>query len=247
MSTPTDSPGHHAGEATPPYDGVPRDSTYDAPPYNSWQDAYGSEPDAVESSTPRRPSSSAMRMAALVAAAAVAGGGVTYVVTHGSSSGSIAPVASTGAAGQLPGGTGTQQQGGAGTAPGLGQGGPGGGVAGEQRIIGTLRAVGDSSITVTTTSGTQTYQVTDATEIAQDGVQASLSDLTTGEVVLVHLVPSSSASSGSTDPADFVVERIIAGTGGFGRGFGPGGDDNGTDDSGGSGGGDDATSTALTT
>jgi hypothetical protein len=246
MSTPTDSPGHPAGEPTTPYDGVPHESPYGAPE-RSWQDAYAAEPDAVDSRAARRPGSTTMRMAALVAAAAVAGGGVTYVITHASSSGSTAQVASTGTAGQLPGSTGTQQ-GGTGTQPGLGQGGPGGtggfgGVAGEQRIVGTLRAVGDSSITVTTTSGTQTYQVSDATEIAQDGAPASLSDLTTGEVVLVHLVPSNNSSSGSTDPADLTVERIIAGTGGLGRGFGPG-DDNGT---GSSGSGGDATSTALTT
>jgi hypothetical protein len=165
-----------------------------------------------------------MRMAALVAAAAVAGGGVTYVVSHGSSSGGTAQVASTGAAGQPPGGTANQ--------PG-GTGGFGG-VAGEQRVVGTISAVGDSSITIATPSGTATYQVSDATEIAKDGAQAALSDLSAGEVVLVHLVP---GSSGSTDPADMTVERIIAGTGGLGRG-----DDGGPGD-----GTDDATSTGLTT
>lgn len=230
MSTPDSPDRPTAGPATPhdgaAYDGAPYDV---AAPYNAWQQAYASEPDAVESPGPRRPSSTTMRMAALVAAAALAGGGVTYVVSHDSSSGGTAQVASTGTTGQAPGGQG---------APG-GTGGPGGfgGVDGEQRIVGTVSAVGSSSITVATTSGTQTYQVSGATEIAKDGVQASLSDLSTGEVVLVHLVP---GSNGSTDPADMTVERIIAGTGGLGGGFGPG-DGNGT--GGGSGNSDDATST----
>jgi hypothetical protein len=234
MSTPLDPTGR-PGEPTTPYDGVsagnaahdttPDGAAYGAAPYNAWQDAYPGEPDAVASPAPRRPSTAAMRMAALVAAAAVAGGGVTYVLSHGSSSDGTTPVASTGTAGQLPGGT--APQGGIGTQPGAGQGGPGGGfggVDGEQRIFGTISAVGSSSITLATSSGTQTYPVTSSTEIAQDGAQASLSDLTKGEVVLVHLIPSSSGSS------DFVVERIIAGTGGFGRRPDDGSDRQGSDD-----------------
>lgn len=264
MSSPTD-PSGRPGEPATPYDGAPRTpsahdtpahdtpahdtpaygaahdtAAYGAAPYNAWQDAYPGEPDAVASPGPRRPSNTVLRMAALVAAAAVAGGGVTYVLTHGSSSGGTAQVASTGTAGQLPGGTGTAPQGGTGTQPGTGQGGPGGGfggVDGEQRIIGTISAVGSSSITVATSSGTQTYPVSGSTEIAQDGAQASLSDLTKGEVVLVHLIPSSSGSS------DLVVERIIAGTGGFAPRGGPGQDD-GSGSADGQG-GDDAT--ALTT
>lgn len=216
MSTPTDSPDRPAGP--PPQE---------PPPYNSWQQAYAAEPEPeppARRPTMSRPSPATMRLAALVAAAAAAGAAVTYIATNDSNSPS--QVASTALPGQQ-GGTDGQQQG-----PGAFPQGPGG-VDGEQRIVGTLAAVGDSSIALTTPSGTETYAVTDATQIAQDGVPASLSDLTTGETVLVHLVPSSSGSS------DLVVERIIAGND-LGR-FGP--DDNG---SGGSG-ADDATSTALDT
>jgi hypothetical protein len=232
MTTPTDSTDRPYGEPA-------------APSYNSWQDAYDGAPAAettildshpAEAKPSRRPSATTTRMAALLAAAALAGGGVTYALTQGSAD-STTPVASS--TGQLPGtgtqdGTGTVPQG-----PGGGFGGGPGGVDGEQRIVGTLTGVGDSSITVTTSSGEQTYQVSDATEIAKDGAQASLSDLSTGETVLVHLIPS---SSGSTAASDLVVERIIAGTGGFGPGLAPGqGSDDGTTDQG----TDDSSSTSF--
>jgi len=232
MNSPTDSSERPYGEPA-------------APPYNSWQDAYAGDPNAdtrtldahpEEGKVSRRPSGAATRMAALIAAAALAGGGVTYVLTRDASS--TDPTANAAATGQqVPGttgqqpGTGTQDGTGAvPTGPGGGFGGGPGGVDGEQRIVGTLSEVGDSSITVTTSSGEQTYQVSDSTEIAKDGALASLSDLSAGETVQVHLIPS---SSGSTDASDMVVERIIAGTGGFGPGFGPGqGSDDGTTDQG---------------
>ena len=158
---------------------------------------------------------------------------VTYALTH-DSSGGTSPVASAGVAGQQqPGTTGQQGQG---APPGQGQDDQGqgqgrgfGGVDGEQRVVGVLSAVGNSSISLRTSSGTATYPVTSATEIAKDGALASLSDLSSGDTVLVHLVP---PANGSTDTADLTVERIIVGSGGPGLG-GPGPDDNGGDNGGG--------------
>ena len=116
--------------------------------------------------------------------------------------------------GQLPGGQGgTTQDGGTGGGPG---GGPGGGLDGEQRLQGTLTAVGGSSVTVKTSAGTATYVVTSTSELVRNGQQVTLSGLRTGEAVLVHVYP----LNGKT-----VVERLFAGTlpqGGPG-GFPPGG------------------------
>jgi hypothetical protein len=98
------------------------------------------------------------------------------------------------------GGTGTQ-----GVPPGAGFRGPqGGGVAGEQRITGTIAAIGTSSVSVKTASGTSTYAV--------DGQTDALSSLTAGETVLLHVFPASSGSA-------MYAERILAGTS-FGRGGG---------------------------
>jgi hypothetical protein len=110
-------------------------------------------------------------------------------------------------------------QDGTGAAPG------GGGVAGEQRVQGTLTSVGSSSITVKTASGTATYTVTSSTQILRDGRPATLSDLKAGDPVFLHAYP----SNGKT-----VAERVFAGTlsqgsfpGGPGApgGFAPGGTD----------------------
>ena len=94
---------------------------------------------------------------------------------------------------------------GQGSAPqGLGAPGTGrGGFQGEQRLQGTLTAVGSSSVTVRTSSGTATYAVTSASELVRDGQRVSLSGLKTGEAVLVHVYP----LNGKT-----LVERLIAGT-----------------------------------
>ena len=114
-----------------------------------------------------------------------------------------------------------------GTAPNQGQlqgappagafgGRPGGGLDGEQRLSGTITAIGSSSITVTTSSGKATYAVTGRTDIRRDGQTIALSALKVGETVLVHVYPSGSS---------FAAERILAGTPGFGPG--PGGPDGG--------------------
>jgi hypothetical protein len=196
----------------------------DGAPYNAWRDAYADDlpPTAGPPERQRRPGA-ALRMAALVAAAAAAGGTVTYVVSHDSSTGPTASVASSGQAG-------TQQQGGVPQQGGQPPGGFGpGGVDGEQRVTGTLAEVSGSTISIATPSGSETYTVSAATEISRDGAQASLSDLVTGETVQVHLIPASSDSSSS---ADLVVERVIAGSGGFGPGVrGPDDGDSHDDDS----------------
>jgi hypothetical protein len=143
-------------------------------------------------------------VAALVLAGALIGGAAVAAVTHGSSGGTAASAqvgAGQGSPGQL-----------GGSLPGQGGAAGPGGLAGEQRVTGTLRSVGSSSIQLSTADGTSTYPVTSATEIIQDGTAASLADLKSGETVLVHLVPTGTGSA-------MTVERIIAGDfsrGGFG-------------------------------
>ena len=95
--------------------------------------------------------------------------------------------------GQLQGGQGFQGQG--------GFGGPGG-VAGEQRLSGTVVSVGSSSVRIRTSSGTAPYGVTAQTELVRNGAVASLSAIRPGDNVFVHLIPSSGSS--------YVVERLVA-------------------------------------
>lgn len=79
-----------------------------------------------------------------------------------------------------------------------------GGVAGETRLQSVLTAVGSSGITVKGLDGTTTtVPVNGATEIVRNGAAASLSALQVGDQVLVHVVPSGSAT---------VAERVFAGT-----------------------------------
>jgi hypothetical protein len=134
------------------------------------------------------------RADALLTAGIIAGSGSTLAVAHTSSD----PTASVSA-------TGTSDSGADSSAPDDAAGGFGGGLEGEQRLRGTLTPVGSSTITVKTSSGTETYEVTDTTEIVKDGVPATLSQLTTGEAVLVHVYPSTSGS-------EMLVERVFAGT-----------------------------------
>jgi hypothetical protein len=85
---------------------------------------------------------------------------------------------------------------------------PGGGLDGEQRLSGTVAAIGGSSITVTTSSGRLTYAVIGTTDIRRDGQTIALSALKVGETVLVHVYPTGSS---------YTAERILAGNPGFGR------------------------------
>lgn len=84
-------------------------------------------------------------------------------------------------------------------------GAPGGGLAGEQRLQGTLTRVGGSTITVRTSAGTSTYTVTDATQIVRNGAVVGLGSLKAGDPVLVHLYPSGAGGR-------LLAERIFAGT-----------------------------------
>jgi hypothetical protein len=82
--------------------------------------------------------------------------------------------------------------------------GPGGGVAGEQHVTGTLTAVGTSTVTVRSSSGTTTYPVTSSTQIVRNGAAATLSQLKVGDPVVVHVLPSRSGTK--------TLERIFAGS-----------------------------------
>ncbi|HEU4676651.1 MAG TPA: hypothetical protein VFS29_11715 [Motilibacteraceae bacterium] len=169
---------------------------------------------------PHRTSRGALSAVGLVLAGALAGGIGIAAVQHGSTT--TASTAAQGLAG-APGPAGGQGQLGQGQLGQgqLGQGFPGG--AGrdddEQRLVGTVTTVSGSSVTVQTQSGTTTYQVNADTQVIKDGQVATLSDLASGDQVLVHVIP------GDSTPT---VERIIAGRlpqqlGGPGVGRGPGG------------------------
>jgi hypothetical protein len=98
-----------------------------------------------------------------------------------------------------------------------GQGFRGGGLAGEQRLQGTLTRVDGSTVTVRTSSGTASYTVTGSTQIIRNGAPATVSQLRPGDPVFLHVYPSGSGGR-------MLVERIFAGTfpayGGGGPGFG---------------------------
>lgn len=97
--------------------------------------------------------------------------------------------------GQLPGGP-----------PGVGGGlGPGfGGRDGEQHVIGTVTAVGASSVTVKLAHGsTAKYAVIDSSDIVKDGARVSLTAIKVGDTVFLHVYP----MNGRT-----VVEHLFAGT-----------------------------------
>ena len=131
--------------------------------------------------------------------------------------------------GQLPNGTGN---GPSGQVPN-----GGGGLAGERRLVGTITAVGRSTVSVKAMGGgsSQTYTVGSDTEIVRNGSRAKLSDLKVGDLAFLHVYP-----QGSTT----MVERIFAGAlpgGGQGLpGFG-GGPGGGSDDQNGSGTGSSTT------
>lgn len=105
--------------------------------------------------------------------------------------------------GQLPNGQpqGQGQGGFAGPGGGGFAGGPGGG-DGEQHLAGTVTAVGGSSVTIRTASGTAKYAVTAQTEIVRNGSVASLSSIRPGDSVFVHLIPMGGNS--------YAVERMFA-------------------------------------
>lgn len=95
----------------------------------------------------------------------------------------------------------------------------GGGRDGETRLLGTLAAVGATSVTVQDRSGARsTIPVDGTTQIALDGQQVALAALRAGEPVLVHVLPT---AAGGT-----VAERVLAASSGAavaGPGDGQGG------------------------
>ena len=97
----------------------------------------------------------------------------------------------------------------------MGGGPPGTGMAGEQHVQGTVAGASGSTLRVTTASGTTSYAVSSSTQVIRNGQAATLSDLRTGDPVVVHVI----TSNGSD-----VVERVIAGTmtQGFPGGVAPG-------------------------
>ena len=142
----------------------------------------------------------------LVVAGLIAGGGVVAAAHAVGDDGSTAGAQPAwGPAGSDPrGGLGGDPQDGDGA--GFDRSGDPGGLSGEEHLTGTLSAVGDSTVTVRSSDGTATYQVTDSTQVVRDGAEAALSDLQVGDPVLVHVYPASSGGD------RLVVERIFAGT-----------------------------------
>ena len=106
------------------------------------------------------------------------------------------PTAATGNQPPVAGGLGGPQAGGP---PGFG-----GGFSGEQHLFGTLTAVGSSTFSLNTASGTTaTYQIDATTQLVKDGQQVgSLSAMHLGDRVAVHVYPLNGATH---------VERVIDG------------------------------------
>jgi hypothetical protein len=99
--------------------------------------------------------------------------------------------------------------------------GPGGFGRGEFSVAtGTIKTVGTNTITITTSSGTKTYQVTTDSHLIKNG-KATLTDLKPGDTV--HFATTSANSS----TIDFLIDGKAPtnsggfGPGGLGRGYGP--------------------------
>jgi hypothetical protein len=177
-----------------------------------------SHPKEVVANEPARPTSPARgrwAMAGLLAAGAAVGA-IAVSQLHGHSTSTATPAANTGTAnggtqGQVP-GLGNGQLPGNGRIPGGTGGGPGG-LAGEQHISGTVTAVGSSSVTVKSSSGTATYAVTSSSEIVRNGQAVSLTAIKAGDAAFVHVYPSNGTMT---------VERLFAGTNASAAQAGPG-------------------------
>jgi hypothetical protein len=186
----------------------------------AWSDVIGDGPPLPPA--PPAGSSGGRRFKTLATGAGLVLGGVlagTVAVSaaqgltgHGAQPTAVVAQAGGGAGAGAPGlGSAPQPQQGFGGRSGGGLG--GGGLAGEQRLSGTVAAVGSSSLSVTTASGTVSYAVTAQTEIVKDGQPVGLSALQKGDAVFLHVYPSGSGMA---------AERIFAGNPPAG-GPGPGG------------------------
>src|SRR3954468_7942574 len=180
-----------------------RDPTPDGE--SDWLIADDPAPDVVASPPAGR--RTALAAVGMIAAGALVGAvGVTALRSHSSDT-TASPAGFVAA--QVPGGQAVPGQGVPGQGlPGQGQGGftgGGGGVGGGHGLGGTVTAVGGSSVTIRTASGTTAYGVTAQTEIVRNGALASLSAVRAGDNVFVHLIPGSGSS--------YVVERLFAQSG----------------------------------
>ena len=178
---------------------------------------------------PRQGRSQLLGASGLVAAGLVAGVVGTFAIGHhDAGTTTFQPAGSTVQQGQngfggfppgmqngQQGGTGQQQQG-SGTIQGGPMGGFGGpgGMAGEEHVQGTVAGVSGSTLKVKTASGTTSYTVSSSTQVIRNGQAAQLSDLKTGDPVVVHVITTNGSNA---------VERVIAGTMSQGFPGGPGG------------------------
>ena len=106
-----------------------------------------------------------------------------------------------------------------------GRGGFGGGFQRGDRAFGTVSAVSSTSITIQTRSGTtSTYTITSSTTVTNSGQSASVSDIQSGDTVIMTL-----DSSNTQDVSSIMLNPS------FGGGFGGGGAGGGTGTSDGSG------------
>lgn len=148
---------------------------------------------------------SVLKGVGIVATGLIAGAIGVATISSSSSASSTTP--------QGPGAAGQSGQGFRGGPPGGFDGGPGG-RAGETRAFGTLSAIGTSSVTVKSSTGSTTVvPIGSSTGVVRDGVRTTLSSLKVGDRVVVHIVPNGSST---------VAEVVLAGTsatdgpGGFG-------------------------------
>jgi Domain of unknown function (DUF5666) len=107
-----------------------------------------------------------------------------------------------------------------------GFGGASGRFSGQRPNIGNVTAVSSNSITVqnTTSGSSQTFTVTSSTTITDNGQTTSISDIQTGDTVLVR-----TSSSSSTTATSIIVNPSFGG--GYGSGGSNGSSSSGTDDS----------------
>jgi hypothetical protein len=195
----------------PPEQTVPTDDEIDD------MFSHPKEPNVVASSedaSPPRRGRARFAMVGLVAAGAAVGV-IAVSQLNGNSSATTAANAGPGngaAIGQPPGAGNGRLPGG--QAPG--------GLAGEQRVSGTVTAVGSSSVTVRTSSGAATYAVTSASQIIRNGQSVSLSAVQAGDAVFAHVYPVN---------GKMTVERLFAGTSATANN-GPGGPPPGTPNNG---------------
>lgn len=96
-----------------------------------------------------------------------------------------------------------------------GPGGYGGGSRGD-RAFGTVSAVSSSSITIQGRTGTSTtYNITSSTTVTNDGQSSSVSDIQTGDTVIMTL-----DSSNTQNVTAIMLNPSFGGGGGYGGGSG---------------------------